>query len=511
MRGRLTMAAARGVTWFGLAQVVNQGLRFVAMIVLARLLLPEYFGVVAAAAIVAELAMDAIGLGFGEAIIQRKEVTTSHLSTSFWTGLMLGAAFCIVVVLVAPFVADLFGDERVCPVLRVMSVCFLLAPLRSVHGSLLRKRLEFFKFSIGEMAQGLAYVITATVVAFVTRDYWSLVFASVASQIAMIVARWALCRWWPSLTFSVDSLRDLWGFGSRVTATRLVQFAAERLDQLIIGIWLSTTTLGFYYFAHKIASYPASGLLMSVSRVAFPTFSKVQDEDERLRRGFTKSVVYVSVIVFPMFAGLALVAPELVRLVYGQQWIPAILPLQILCIMTAIAAISVTVAPLFRAKGRPDIELKLILVRLAIMLPCLLVSVQFGLAGVAIGVSSVVGIMWLVRQTYANRLVGLKMRDYARSLYPAVLGALVMSLLLVAYRSAASALGIPDIGLLASSVVLGAVAYFAVLKMLRVQALNEMIGLALSVVGPYSNAARTKISSYARRVARMGATPRTQE
>jgi len=494
MSGALTRSAVHGVTWLGISQVLGQFMRFVAMIVLARLLLPEDFGVVAMAIIVTELVLQTGDLGFSEAIIQRKEVTASHLSTSFWAGWGLGIILCALTAAISPFAANFFGDEQVGPVLAVSALAFVIAPLRTVHGALLRKRLQFFRFSIGEIGQAVTYVAVAVPLAFAGFGVWSLVLGNLASHLALVILRWVLCRWHPSIMFSIKSLKDLWGFGLNLTGSRAVQFVTERLDYLIIGRFLATAAMGFYNLGYRIISFPTNAVSMTAGRVAFPTFSIVQDEDERLRRGFTKSLTYLSLIVFPLFVGLAIVAPELVEVVFGQKWAAAVSPVQILCIMAAIASISVTVGPLLRSKGRPDIELKFNLVKVALLVPALLIGVKFGTVGVAAGVSAVAAVIWLPRQVFANRLIGLRMRDYLTSLRPAAFGSVVMALTLLAFRyTAASLLALPDVGLLINSVLLGAVAYFVTLRAARTKALNEMIELSMEMVKPYARLVMAKM------------------
>ncbi len=485
MSGALTRSAVQGVTWLGIAHVLGQVLRFGAMIVLARLLLPEDFGVVAMALIVTELVLQTGDLGFSEAIIQRKEVTPSHLSTTFWTGLALGIIFCIVTVAISPFVANFFGDEQVGPILSVSALAFVIAPLRTVHGALLRKRLQFFRFSIGEIGQGVTYVAVAVPLAFAGLGVWSLVLGNLASHLALAILRWILCRWHPSIMFSLKSLKDLWGFGINLTGSRAVHFVTQSLDFLIIGRFLTSAALGFYNLGYRITGFPKNALWMAVARVAFPAFSIVQDENERLRRGFTKSLTYLSLIVIPLFIGLAIIAPELITVVFGQKWSPAILPMQILCIMAAITSISVTVEPLLRSKGRTDIELKFNLVKVALLVPAILIGVKFGILGVAAGISSVAVIIWLTRQIFANRLIGLTMKDYLTALRPAALGSAVMAPTLIAFRyMAANLLTLPDVGLLIGSVLLGAGSYFIALKAARTKALNEMIELFVEVIKP---------------------------
>ncbi len=494
MSGPLTRSVVRGVTWLGISQALGIGVRFIAMIALARLLFPEDFGVVAMATIITDLVRRVVDVGFGAAIIQRKEVTASHLSTTFWAGVALGIIFCVVIVAISPFVAGFFRNELVGPVLAVSSLSFLIVPLGSVHGALLQKRLQFFRFSIGEMGLGVTYVAVAVPLAFAGFGVWSLVLGNLAGILAVTILRWALCRWHPSIMFSLKSLRDLWGFGFNVTGSRLVHFLSERLDYLIIGRFLAAASLGFYSLGYRVAYYPATRLWIAVATVAFPAFSIAQDEGERLRRGFTKSLAYLSLIALPFYVGLAIVAPELVKVVFGQKWTPAILPIQILCVMAVIRSISVTVGPLLRSKGRPDIELKLDLVRVALLVVALLIGVRFGTVGVALGVSAVAAIIWLPRQIFANRLIGLKMRDYLTSLRPAAFGSVVMALILLAFRYVAvSLLTLPEVGLLISSVLVGAVVYLATLKVARTKALDEIIELVLEMVRPYAKLVTAKM------------------
>lgn len=501
MSGPLTRKAAHGVTWYGLAQVLNKGSRFISTIVLARLLFPEDFGIVAMAAIFAELVLHAGDIGFSVAIIQRKNTTDSHLSTAFWSGLALGIIFCVVTVAISPFVADFFGNEQVGPILSVYSIVFVIAPLRSVHGALLNKRLQFFTFSVAEVGAGIAYMVAAISLAFAGFGVWSLVLGNIASELALAILRWILCRWHPSFTFSLNSLKDLWQFGSNLTLSRVIVFLIDRLDYLIIGRFLTTAALGFYSMGTRVVNMPRSWLSMTMLSVAFPTFSTIQDENERLRRGFVRTINYLSLIILPLFVVLAIVAPEFVTVVLGQKWTETILPLQILCVMATCASIGAATTPLIRSKGRPDIEMKLNLLKLVLLAPCLLIAVRFGTVGVAMGLSAVAFILWPIQQILANRLIGLSMMKYLTALRPAVFGSAAMAMVLLAFRYAsASLLTLPDIGLLVSSLVIGAVIYLLTLKIARTEALNEMIELVREIVSTYTRPVMMKIPLFKKEV-----------
>ncbi len=494
MSDTLTKSVAHGVTSLGIAHALNQILHFVSTITLARLLLPEDFGIIAMTVIITDLVMNTGDMGFATALIQRKEVTPSHLSTAFWTGLALGIIFSIVTVAVSPFVADFFRNELVGPVLAVQSLIFVFAPLRYIHGSLLMKRLQFLRLSITEVGQGITYLVASISLAFAGFGVWSIVLGSLISQLVLVILRWILCRWHPSFTFSTTSLKELWRFGSNLTGSRIIHFLAKRLDYLIIGRFLTSAALGFYSMGYRVVSIPTTTLYITMGRVAFPAFSIIQDENERLRRGFLKSITFISIIGLPLFAGAAVVGPELIKVVLGQKWIDVTLPLQVLCIMGGFNTLGLAVIALVQSKGRTDINLKLSIANLVLLIPCLIIGVRFGMIGVAIAISTVTFILWPVQQIFANRLIDLKMKEYLISIWPAAFGTTVMAMVLLAIRyTAASMLTLPDIWLLVSSVVLGAIIYFATLKATRIEALNEMIRLVVEIVRPYLRLVMVKL------------------
>jgi len=494
MSSSLSQSVARGTTWLGSSEMFGQGLRLITTVVLARLLLPEDFGILAMAAVITEVVMRIADLGFADAIIQRKDTTSSHLSTCFWTMLGLGIILCGVTVAISPIMAGFFDNELVGPVLAVSSIAFVIAPLRIIHGSLMRKQLNFLRFSIGEVVQAVAYLAAAISMAILGFGVWSLVIGNLTGQVALLISRWTLYRWHPSLTFSIESLKDLWKFGASVTGTRAVQLLIQRLDYLILGRFLSAATLGIYHMAHRIVISSNTGLLMTVNRVAFPAFSLIQSETERLRRGFIRSIAYLSLILLPIFAGLAIVGPELVRVVLGEQWLEAITPMQILCLSGFFLAVNITVGPILRAKGRPGVELVIAIVTACLRIPALLISVQYGIVSVAIAVTSVSVLIFPIRLYFIKRVIGVTMIDYLITLRPAFIGTAIMTIILLPFRyTLTSILAIPDIVLLISSILLGILVYFSVLKIAKVQSLSEMSGLVFDVVRPFARSAKSRI------------------
>lgn len=485
----------KGVAWFGASQALSQGLNFMSMLVLARLLVPADFGVVALSAIVTELVLVIGDLGFSEAVIQRKHVTDGHLSAALFTGLGLGIVFCIIVVAISPFVADFFRNDLVGPVLAISSLSFVIAPLRTVQGALLKKRLEFSKFAFTEIGQSVTYVITTISLAFAGLGVWSLVIGNLAGQVSLVILRWIVCRWRPTFRFSLQDARDLWGFGINVTGSAAIRALIGRLDQLLIGRFITATAVGYYRWSRTLTSYPVTALSMSVGRIAMPTFAIVQDEEQRIRRAFAKTVAYLSIINFPVFTALAIIAPAFIRVLFGAKWIDSILPMQILCVAGAVECLSITVAPVLRAKGRPDVELKVLLIRALLLVPALLIGVKFGIVGVAIGGSAVSVMTWVFIQIFANRVIGLAMKDYLLSLLPAIFGSSVLAFVLLVFGYSMYRVNSPDVVVLFISIILGIASYLTALRLTRTEALNEMVELVVDVVKPYARLMKSAVCS----------------
>jgi O-antigen/teichoic acid export membrane protein len=497
--GKLTRSVVRGASWTGISQTAQQGFRLLTTIILARLLFPEDFGVISMVVVFTSIAVTILDMGLNQAIIQRKEVTEDHLNTTFWTILAMGVFLCVVLVAGSSLVAKFFGTERVGPVLSVASISCIICPLGAVHGALLRKRLDFFRFSMAEALAAVVYLVVGVVMAVLGFGVWSIVAAGIANDTTYVVMRWILCRWHPSFKFSFSALKDLWGFGINQTGTKFIEIVIQRLDSLIIGRFMTAAALGFYNLGIRVTTTPSQNLRFIITRVAFPAYSTIQDEGARLRRGFLKSVSFISIIGLPFFFGLVIVAPEFVRVVFGQKWGPAILPMQILSAAVAFRVIALAVPSLLLAKGRPGINLIINVARIVLMVPALLFGVKYGTVGVAVAISSVEIILWPVQQIIATRLIGLRAKEYLAALYPAVMGCVVMSLVMLGFRYAVTSLfPLTDIGLLVSTVILGAAAYIATMKLSRIESFNEMIGLVQEMVRPYWRPAMAKIGILSR-------------
>lgn len=455
----LTTKTIIGVSWSGMSSIVAQGFQFAVMIILARLLVPDDFGIIGMALIFTALIQTVNELGLSAAIIQRKNINEKHLSTSFWISIFMGIILCAITVIASPFIADFFKESLVQSVVSILSIGFILGSLGVVHRALLEKKIDFKGIAITETSAAALSGIVSIVLAILGYGVWSLVIGSLMGSFTRSALLWITCSWRPSMIFDLKSFEDLFGFGKNVMGSRILNYISANVDYLLIAKFLDATSLGLYTLAYKMAVFPLSRISSIITRVTFPTFSTIQDDNTKLRQGYLKAIKYTSLITFPLLAGLAAVAPVFIPIAIGEKWIPMVLPLQILCIAGAFKSIGTHVGSILLSKGRSDIQFKWnIFASIAIVI-AVLIGVRYGIDGVAISITIMSLSLFLVIQKITNRLIDLRFYDFFKALYPATVGSCILIVSALAFQRLSIFIPLQDIASLMGSIVNGVIFY----------------------------------------------------
>ena len=465
MKESLTKLATRGIIWTGGSQFITQFFRFAVTIILARLLFPDDFGLIGMAYIFIGIVRVVNELGLYAAIIQRKDINESHLSTTFWVSLIVGITLCLITIGVSPLIADFFQEQRVQPILSTLSLIFIIGSFTAIPNALLTKKLNFKKLAIAEIVAELTSGILAIVLALVGFGVWSLVWRMLLGNLFLVIILWAVYPWRPSMIFDFTSFRELFGFSSNVMGARVLNYVQTNMDYLIIGKFLGALSLGYYTIAYQLITFPLRRISWVITRVTFPTFSIIQEDNVRLRKGYLKAIRYISLVTFPMIAGLFIISPEFVTVVLGEKWSPAILPLQILCIAGAVRSVGTVVGSILLPKGRADIQFKWNAITLALLTSAILFGVNYGIVGVAIAVTIVIFFMYTGIQIIANRLIELDSLNYLKAIYPATTSSIFMILSIFSFKETAFSMGLNSVTILVSSIILGILVYLVFLKL----------------------------------------------
>lgn len=369
-------------------RLCSRGLGFVRTIVLARLLFPADFGLIAMAMVVVS-GLDSISqTGFQQALIQKKRDVGADLDTAWAVALVRSLVLCILLVLVAPFVADFFEVPRLTDIIRVVSLSVLLSGFANIGVVFFQRDLEFHKqFNFEWWASILEFALTV-LLAYLLRDVWAFVWGGLAGNLLRVFLSYVLHPYRPSFRFDAGSFRELMSFGKWVSGYSVLLFAAFQMDNILIGKLLGTESLGFYQMAYLTAVIPSSEVAIAFSMVVFPSFSMLQDQPGRLRESFEKVLQVSAMVCMPIGFGIFAIAPEFVRVVLGERWQGIALIMQALSVMGIAKALEGTMNSLMMAVGRPGIVTGLSALQLTILAAALYPFISWwGLPGAAFAVA----------------------------------------------------------------------------------------------------------------------------
>ncbi|MFP4003169.1 MAG: MOP flippase family protein [Alphaproteobacteria bacterium] len=412
--------AASGVRWMAMAQAVTTLLQLAQTVVLARLLAPEDFGLMAMVLVVVGFAHAYADMGLSNALIFRQDTTRQQLSSLYWLNLAAGLVVFAGVLLAAPFAALAFNEPRLEDLMRLAAFVFLLVPPGQQFQILLQKHLRFRNLALAETAAALLGAVVAVAAALEGYGAWALLvgYLATAGSKTMLLMRLGWREWRPGLRFSARDLRGYLGFGLYQMGERSLNFFSTRWDQMLIGSMLGAQALGYYLLAHLLVMQPIQKLNPVVMRVAFPMFARVQADTEALKAGYLMMLRVLTSVTFPILIGLGAIAPWLVPLVFGEQWHPAVPLVQILAAAGLLRAAGNPVSTLMLARGRADLTFKWNVVVALALLPALAAGAWLG---------GTVGVAWAVLAVSLVAAVG-SYRFLVRSQLGPCLGGFLRSL-----------------------------------------------------------------------------------
>lgn len=416
-----------GVVWSGVQKGGASVISVLVHIVLARLLLPEHFGLVA----MANVAVAFIGLvkdqGFGPAIIQRDNLEDRHLDAALWTVLVVGVLLAVIGVGVAPWVALFFDSPRLEPVLQVLVLSIPLASVSSIPEAILRRRMEFKSLSIRTLVANVAGGIVAVVAAFAGWGVWALVALSLTKTLVSTIVLWIATGWLPGLTYSISHVKDLFSFGANITGQKILNFFNRQADDIIIGYFLGASALGFYSVAYEILKGMTNIVSRTMTNVALPAFSRLQNDIPRLKRAFLTAVRTTSVVSIPIFVLYAVVAEDLFLVIYNPKWLPAVTTSQVLAGIGILHSLVLFNPPILKSLGKPHWELALSVLNVVGNLTGFLIGVQYGFFWVAVAYVARGYLFAPVELYLVQKLIDFEIGEYVDALLFPLIGSVLLA------------------------------------------------------------------------------------
>jgi len=422
------------VSWSAVANILSQVIQLITLAILARLLVPDDFGLLGMATIVSGFILTFNQLGLSQAIIQRKELLPSHLSASFWGSLIIGSILSLIIFLLAPAISLLFNDMRVESVLRVLSIGLILGILPMTHIALMQRKLRFKEVGIVLVASVFMSSLTSIIMAFRGFGVWSLVVGQLIIGPVSFVLVHFYEPWRVDKVFNFGAFKDLIAYGGHISAGNVINYTTTNLDNLMIGRYLGAQILGIYSIAYKLVQTPLQLISRIVAQALLPVFAGIQDDDEQLVQGYLRATHYVILIMFPLMFGCAILAPEIIYVFFGEKWLEAVPLVQILSIAIAIKSAGMNIAIVFNAKGRPDVTWKWNLFILLVYIPSFFFALQWGAIGIVIVIAMLSLPFLLLWQLWLTRIVHVPWRDYWRSLKDPLFASIVMVIIIGATK-----------------------------------------------------------------------------
>src|SRR5215510_2788282 len=399
--------AVSAFTWRFVSESLKFVLQLTVIVILARLVRVDQFGLLALAMVVTNLVIRISEIGIYYAIVQRKDLTDTHIRVAFTLSTIFGLFFMAVVYMTAPLAGALLRNDEVTPILRLMSMIFLFINLGSTAMGLLQKKLDYRNLLIAELLSYMVgYALVSVSLALLGYGVWALAWASVIQ----FLLRSALLLWLsphpkrPSL--ALEEARQLLTFGVGSSLSTLANYAAVNGDYFVVGRWLGATALGLYSRAFQLMTLPMAQFTSVIASVLFPVYSMIQDEDARLRRAYLNSVSLSAIIVTPALVTLGVAAPEIMSGIFGSEWTGAAAPLTILCAGGSLNAAYTLGDSLARAKGAVYAKFRCHAIYAACVFAGSYIGSRWGIVGVAVGVVVATTVMYLLMAQLVNRLVG---------------------------------------------------------------------------------------------------------
>ncbi len=428
MSETLKSKALGAVVWSAAEQFSSQGVRFVIGIMLARLLLPEQFGLLGMLGVFLGVAQVFASCGFGQALIQRQDATQLDESSVFYVNVLLGLLAAVCLVLAAPWIARLYHQPQLILLTRIMAVDVLIVSASVVQTALLTKKMDFKTQLKVSLASNFVSGIIAVVMARRGMGVISLVAQVLIGDALRTILLWSVHSWLPSLTFSLSSVRRMFSFGSRIFGSGLLYVVFYNLYPFTIGRVYAASALGFYTRASSMPELLSSNLTNVVGRVSFPLFAALQHDVAGLKRAVRKVLVSVAFIGFPAVVGLGCVAVPLIRVLITDKWLPAAGLLQILCVVAAISPLDGIHLNALMALGRSDLFLRLELIKKSLIIVAIVVTYRLGVRGLVFGQACAAVIGYFINAYYSVRFVSYSWREQFQDLFPYLTVAILMGL-----------------------------------------------------------------------------------
>lgn len=471
--GGLQRKVFSGLIWKFGERIGAQAVSFLVSIILARLLLPSDYGVIALITIFIDIANVFVSSGFGAALVQKKDADKVDFSSVFYFSIVMSWVLYAIVFFCAPAVARFYDKEILTPVLRVMALKLPLAGVNSVQHAYVQKKMLFKRFFFSTLIGTVGSAVVGIVMAYTGFGAWALVAQYLFNSTMDTVVLWFTVRWRPVWRFSLGRMKYLFGFGWKMLASELIHTSYKQIRSLIIGKVYTEKDLAFYNQGGKLPSLIVTNINSSVSSVLFPAMTLKQDDTSKLKEMVRLSIRVSSYIMWPLMIGLLVMSEPIVRLMFTEKWLPCVPYMQIACIQFALEPVQTANVQAVKAMGKGRTYLIMEIVKKLFGIVMIVAVMYQGVMAIAVTAMFVTFFAALVNSTPNRKYLRYTYREQLVDLIPSILLAAAMGICVYGVGR----LPVPDLVSIVLQVVSGAASYIILSLAFRVSQFRYIIDI----------------------------------
>ena len=474
----LKIKTVKGASWSFIDSIAGQGIAFLVGLVLARLLTPEEYGLIGIITIFIAVFNSIVDSGFSNALIRKNDAKDIDYNTVFITNLVLSVVLFGTLYVSAPAISRFFSQPQLIPLLRVMGIIVIINAFAIIQRTILVKKVDFKTQTKVSLISSISSGVVGIGMALNGLGVWSLVGQQISRQFLNSAFLWIYSKWYPKLQFSIQSFKELFSFGWKLLASSLLDTVWREIYQVVIGKYYTPAALGQYTRAQQFASICSSNLNSVVQRVSFPVLSSVQDDKERLKNGYKRIIKVSMLITFTLMLGLAAVAKPLVLALIGEQWLPCVPFLQIICLQMMLYPLHSLNLNMLQVQGRSDLFLKLEIIKKIIAVGPLLLGIFVNIYWM-LGSSVITGfIAYYLNAYYSGPFLNYSIKEQIIDILPSFGVAIMMAIPVFAM----SFIPMVPFVLLSLQIVAGALITIGICEAIKLPEYLEIKGISMPTI-----------------------------
>lgn len=426
----LKKQAISGMFWVFIDTFLLKGISFLGTILLARILSPEDFGLIAMISVIVVIGVIVVDSGLTSSLIRNVKNDSIDYSTVFYTNVFLSLILYLCFYLLAPIIADFYNQKTLISIIRIYSICFFCSGLSSVQTAILIKKMEFKKIAYLNIPGSILGILIGLLMGYYGFGVWSIVGMYVSTQLIQMLTLWIGSDWRPRLEFSKEKLKYHYSFGFKLFVSSMVTSVLSNIYNVVIGKFYSLKTTGYFDRANMLTQYPVTILTQIIGKVTFPLMSGIQEEKDRLREIFKKLVGFTFFVTAPVMIGFSAVSKPLIYLILGDDWLPAVPVIEILSIGGVFVTLQALNVNILKIYGRSDLILFAEILLKVVLVISVFIAYFFGFYAIVWCVTLNSFITLIANMYCSNKLVSFSMCEQFKIMFPILSASILMYVLI---------------------------------------------------------------------------------